>query len=331
MREGVAGLLRDKTRPAAPPAPGAGDDRPRGRADRSEPPHEATHWSASAMAAAAGTSPSSVLRIWRAHKLRPHRVRTSSCPGPGIRGQAARHRRALPRPAGARGRALGRREAADPGPRPHPAGPAGEAGPVRDDDPRLRAERHDHPVRGLERARRDGGRAVHAAPPPPGVPALPERRRGGRAGRQTRPRHPGQLRHPQAPQGPGLARAAPALDLPLHPDLGLVAERPSSSSRRDPKTGPGDFYWEPSLHADSAGNVQPRVPRLEQAGGVGRQRCRRGGSATRYASAGRIQQTVIVRSGETWWRAIGTAGPASRHPALRHPPPNEVGRMSRTS
>jgi transposase len=42
----------------------------------SEPPHEATHWTASTMAAATGISPSSVLRIWRAHKLRPHRVRT---------------------------------------------------------------------------------------------------------------------------------------------------------------------------------------------------------------------------------------------------------------
>src|SRR4051794_29798036 len=40
-----------------------------------EPPHEATHWTASAMAAAVGISPSSVLRVWRAHKLRPHRVR----------------------------------------------------------------------------------------------------------------------------------------------------------------------------------------------------------------------------------------------------------------
>ena len=28
------------------------------------------------MAAATGISPSSVLRVWRAHKLRPHRVRT---------------------------------------------------------------------------------------------------------------------------------------------------------------------------------------------------------------------------------------------------------------
>ena len=43
-------------------------------------------------------------------------------------------------------------------------------------------------------------------------------------GRQAGPRDPRQLRHPQAPQGPRLARPARALDLPLHPDLGLLAE-----------------------------------------------------------------------------------------------------------
>ena len=41
-----------------------------------DPPHEATHWTAAAMAKAAGISPSSVQRIWKAHGLAPHRVRT---------------------------------------------------------------------------------------------------------------------------------------------------------------------------------------------------------------------------------------------------------------
>jgi transposase len=76
INEGVAGLLRDKTRPPriAPLAQATID-----RAvalTATDPPHEATHWTAAAMAAAAGISSSSVLRIWRAHKLRPHRVRT---------------------------------------------------------------------------------------------------------------------------------------------------------------------------------------------------------------------------------------------------------------
>src|SRR3954464_7984278 len=74
--EGVAGLLRDKTRPSRiPPLAQAAIDHVVGLT-ATEPPHEATHWTAAAMAAAVGISPSSVLRIWRAHKLRPHRVRT---------------------------------------------------------------------------------------------------------------------------------------------------------------------------------------------------------------------------------------------------------------
>ncbi len=39
------------------------------------PPHEATHWTATAMAKAAGISESAVRRIWKAHGLAPHRWR----------------------------------------------------------------------------------------------------------------------------------------------------------------------------------------------------------------------------------------------------------------
>ena len=76
MREGVVGLLRDKTRPSRLPPLAQGTIDRVVELTASEPPHEATRWTASAMAAAVGTSPSSVLRVWRAHKLRPHRVRT---------------------------------------------------------------------------------------------------------------------------------------------------------------------------------------------------------------------------------------------------------------
>src|SRR3954452_16391362 len=76
VREGVAGLLRDKTRPSRiPPLAQATIDRVV-ELTPTEPPHEAAHWTASAMAAAVGISISSVQRIWRAHELRPHRVRT---------------------------------------------------------------------------------------------------------------------------------------------------------------------------------------------------------------------------------------------------------------
>jgi hypothetical protein len=42
----------------------------------SEPPHQATHWTGRTMAKAIGISVGSVQRIWRAHKLQPHRLRT---------------------------------------------------------------------------------------------------------------------------------------------------------------------------------------------------------------------------------------------------------------
>ena len=73
--EGVEGLLRDKTRPSRIPPLGP---EVAGRVvalTLTEPPHEATHWTAAMMAEAAGISVSSVQRIWRAHGLQPHRVR----------------------------------------------------------------------------------------------------------------------------------------------------------------------------------------------------------------------------------------------------------------
>src|SRR3954454_18931077 len=76
ISEGVAGLLRDRTRPSRiAPLAQATIDRVVALT-ATDPPHEATHWTAAAMAGAVGISPGSVLRVWRAHKLRPHRVRT---------------------------------------------------------------------------------------------------------------------------------------------------------------------------------------------------------------------------------------------------------------
>jgi transposase len=74
--EGVDGLLRDKTRkPGKAPL---GDEAARRivATTCAEPPGEATHWTGRAMAEAAGVSLRSVQRIWAAHKLQPHRLRT---------------------------------------------------------------------------------------------------------------------------------------------------------------------------------------------------------------------------------------------------------------
>src|SRR6266849_1798154 len=76
MHEGIAGLTRDKTRPSrVPPLPAATVDRVVALTNQA-PPHEATHWTAPAMAKAVGISRSSVRRIWEGHGLRPHRVRS---------------------------------------------------------------------------------------------------------------------------------------------------------------------------------------------------------------------------------------------------------------
>jgi len=74
--EGVDGLLRDKTRkPGKAPIPAETVARVVALTC-ADPPHQATHWTGRAMARAAGISLTSVQRIWAAHKLQPHRVRT---------------------------------------------------------------------------------------------------------------------------------------------------------------------------------------------------------------------------------------------------------------
>src|ERR671910_3806412 len=76
MHDGVDGLLRDKTRP--PGKPRLPDETVRRVLDLtlSEPPEEATHWTGRMMARASGVSLRSVQRIWAAHGLAPHRIRT---------------------------------------------------------------------------------------------------------------------------------------------------------------------------------------------------------------------------------------------------------------
>jgi transposase len=77
MHEGVDGLLRDKTRPSRiPPLSKTVIETVVTRTLHEPPPVGVTHWTAPAMAAASGLSVSSVQRIWRAHGLRPHQIRT---------------------------------------------------------------------------------------------------------------------------------------------------------------------------------------------------------------------------------------------------------------
>jgi hypothetical protein len=74
--EGPEGLLRDKTRkPGKPPIP-VGEVARVVALTCGEPPPGVTHWTGRAMAQVAGISLRSVQRIWDAHQLQPHRVRS---------------------------------------------------------------------------------------------------------------------------------------------------------------------------------------------------------------------------------------------------------------
>jgi transposase len=74
--EGIEGLLRDKTRPPGiPPVPQAKVHAVVERTLR-EPPGAVTHWTGRAMAKAVGVSLRAVQRLWEAHRLQPHRIRT---------------------------------------------------------------------------------------------------------------------------------------------------------------------------------------------------------------------------------------------------------------
>jgi hypothetical protein len=76
MAEGVDGLLHEATRPSrVPPLPAVTIERVV-ELTLAEPPGEATHWTGRAMAKAAGVSHRSAQRIWAAHGLKPHRVKT---------------------------------------------------------------------------------------------------------------------------------------------------------------------------------------------------------------------------------------------------------------
>ena len=99
-------------------------------------PPGATHWSCRSMARAQGVSPATVQRIWDAHGLKPHRVRTfKSLARPGLRRQADRCGRAVPEPAGSGGGLVRGREEPDSSAGSHATRPAHEAGPGRHHDP----------------------------------------------------------------------------------------------------------------------------------------------------------------------------------------------------
>jgi transposase len=76
MREGVDGLLHDKTRPPGKAPLTAEIVKRIIDLTLADPPGETTHWTGRAMADPTGVSLRSVQRVWMAHGLAPHRIRT---------------------------------------------------------------------------------------------------------------------------------------------------------------------------------------------------------------------------------------------------------------
>ncbi len=76
LASGVAGLLKDRPRGGRPATRRSAATSEILRLTTQERPKEATHWSSGLMARRVGVSGSTVLRVWRAHGLKPHRVWT---------------------------------------------------------------------------------------------------------------------------------------------------------------------------------------------------------------------------------------------------------------
>jgi transposase len=138
-----------------------------------EKPPNATQWSMRIMAKVAGISYSSIQRIWLAHGLKPHLVKTF---------KVSRDKDFAAKVTDVVGLYLNPPDKAlvlcvdleepNPGARPDPARLADEEGPRRHHDARLQVRRHHDPVCGAQHAGRKGDRDVHAAPSAPRVPAL---------------------------------------------------------------------------------------------------------------------------------------------------------------
>ncbi len=76
LAKGIAGLRRDATRPGRKPPLSAEMIERVVHKTLHETPAAATHWSIRKMARAVGLSYTSVQRIWKAHDLKPHLVKT---------------------------------------------------------------------------------------------------------------------------------------------------------------------------------------------------------------------------------------------------------------
>src|SRR6266478_9878548 len=197
IERGIAGLKRDASRPGRKkPLSAAVIARVVDMTLHEKRP-AATHWTARTLAKAVGLSHTSVQRIWAAHGLKPHLVKTFKLSNDKQFVDKVQDVVGLYLAPPDRALVLSVDEIEpDPGARPHAAGIADEEGAGWNDDPRLQAPRHDDAVRRPRCRHRSSDRAMHEAPSPPGMAALPANHRPPHAqGARSAPDRR-QLRHP---------------------------------------------------------------------------------------------------------------------------------------
>ena len=148
---GLAGILKDKTRPGRiKPIPAAKRNRLI-KLTIEEKPLGSTHWSRTSMAKTLGVSPSTVGRIWAAHGLKPHRISSFKLSNDKRFQEKIEDIIGLYLNSPENAIVL-RRKKPDPSARPHPAWTTHEKRSLPNDDSRLRAQwdylfirRHEYP------------------------------------------------------------------------------------------------------------------------------------------------------------------------------------------
>jgi Transposase and inactivated derivatives len=211
VAKGVDGLLKDATRPSRVKPLSPEKIKQVVHMTLHEKPPKATHWSGRSMAAAAGISYSSVQRIWRAHGLKPHLVKTFKVSRDKHFAAKVEDVVGLYLDPPDKALVLCVDEKSQIQALPHPARPAAEEGALRDDDPRLQAKRDHDPVRCIRCAAGPSHWGLSQTTPASGVLEVSSAHRPRVCGSDAAPFGDRQLRYSPHCRGQELAPQASAL------------------------------------------------------------------------------------------------------------------------